>query len=272
MPSVPGAGHDRRRNPRHPETFGGRTSSRVRRGPATSSPSVVVAEMGSGTSPQASASLVTDVVSSIAVYESLPFMEKTYRGVVRPNLTMLFHFANHRFFDDEIKGFSVRYATNLLSSYGSTSKYSNTINISWKIHSYLSRQRFSTLMGSLIHEMVHAWLYLYCPRKCDEENENHGPLFMKKLMQISRRAAKFNYNLFTVPACQYRDLRKKIKRYSWECAKCGLHKDFLVSRNINGDPVLASHKCVSLSTPRRGDEIFCDDDCGATNTWIRTGQ
>lgn len=271
MPSVPGPLHARRRNPRHPETFGGRTSSRVRRGPATSSSSEAVAEMGSGTSLRPSASLVRDVVSSTSVYESLPFMEKTYRGVIRPNLTMLFHFANHRFFDDEIKGFSVRYATNLLSSYGSTSKYSNIINISWKIHSYLSRQRFSTLMGSLIHEMVHAWLYLYSSRKCDEENENHGPLYMKKLMQISHRAAKFNYNLFTVPACQYRDLCKKIKRYSWECAKCGLKKDFLVSRNINGDPVLSSHKCVSLSASR-GDEIFCNDDCDATNTWFRIGQ
>lgn len=230
-----------RRNPRHPEIMGRRSSSRL---------NSVKLDVQNQQQQQQQEQRDEDI------YESLPFMEKTYRGLVRPNIVMLYHYANSRFFDNEIKGFTIRYAPNLASCYGSTSKYNNVISISWKIHSYFRRKRFSTLMGSLIHEMVHAWMYNYVPRDCDEDNESHGPLYTKKLSEIAKRAAKFKYNLFNIPACQFRDLQIKIRRYRWRCSVCDKEKTFLVSRDINRDPLLSRHECRSVSPGVDDDSLW----------------
>lgn len=185
--------------------------------------------------------------------ENLPLMTITQRKEIRPNLTLLFNYCNEKYFDNEIKGYTVRYSTNL-TQYGYTSKHEKIINISWKIHGALSHERFATLMGTLLHEMVHAWLYLYDDR--DEEQERHGPVFQRKLRQVADKAKGKGYHIVTAPHTVEREAEKAVERYGWRCAVCRAEKSVAVKRDINGDYVLSAHPCV-------------DSDAKNSRTWLR---
>lgn len=185
--------------------------------------------------------------------ENLPLMTITQRKEIRPNLVLLFNYCNEKYFNNEIKGYTVRYSTNL-TQYGYTSKHEKIINISWKIHGALSQERFATLMGTLLHEMVHAWLYLYDDR--DEEQERHGPVFQRKLRQVADKAKGKGYHIVTAPHAVEREAEKAVKRYDWRCAVCKTEKSVAVQRDINGDYVLSAHPCV-------------DGDAANSRTWLR---
>ena len=185
--------------------------------------------------------------------ENLPLMTITQRKEIRPNLTLLFNYCNEKYFNNEIKGYTVRYSTNL-TQYGYTSKHEKIINISWKIHGALSQERFATLMGTLLHEMVHAWLYLYDDR--DAEQEQHGPVFQRKLRQVADKAKGKGYHIVTAPHAVEREADKAVKRYGWRCAVCKVEKSVAVKRDINGDYVLSAHPCT-------------DSDAKNSRTWLR---
>lgn len=185
--------------------------------------------------------------------ENLPLLTITQRKDIRPNLTLLFNYCNERYFNNEIKGYTVRYSTNL-TQYGYTSKHEKIINISWKIHGALRQDSFATLMGTLLHEMVHAWLYLYDDR--DAEQEQHGAVFQRKLKQIADKARGKGYHIVTTPRVVERDAEKAVQRYGWRCAVCRAEKSVAVKRDINGDYVLSAHPCS-------------DSDAKNSRTWLR---
>lgn len=171
--------------------------------------------------------------------------------VPRWNLQYFFDFCNQRFFDGSLRRWTIRYSTNLRRVFGYTSKHEKIINISRELVESTNRP-LSVLIGTIIHECVHAFLYenpRYYPQPdersntdIDREQEEHGPVFCRLFEEVREKASHFN---FALDYTDYEHVDELMPNtYCWRCTKCGMEKKLLISRDINEDRVLNRyHSC-----------------------------
>lgn len=188
----------------------------------------------------------TSPVSAVSdKYACMPLAVKTRRGEIRPNLDFLFAYLNDRYFNGAIRGFSVRYGTNMLRCYGYTNKLERMINVSWALIRVLRRKQFSTLVGTLLHEMCHAYLYLYDTGiESDLKNQLHGAPFNRLLDKMESCAKRLGHrwHLRVAPTNASRDISRAYPEFRWRCRQCRETRATLVSRDINRDAVLSFHR------------------------------
>lgn len=138
-----------------------------------------------------------------------PIPKKFFSSSCNKTLTRLFQSCNIEFFDGKLDCVTVSWSGRLTSSagifHGKRSTGEAYINLSYKI---LSRQPSLHLIETLLHEMIHAFLFITGTR----DRNSHGPNFRRKMKQINQQTG-FNVTV----THSYHDAVNALQIYVWRC-------------------------------------------------------
>ena len=118
-------------------------------------------------------------------------------------LQLMFAQFNYAYFDGEIPAHEIAYNNRFANLAGRITYKPPKIELSPK---HL-RDRPGELQETLLHEMIHAWLF------ARGENPNHTPAFKRKMSELGLRS--IYHDLGTAPP-----LRENPRRYVLRCEKC----------------------------------------------------
>lgn len=145
------------------------------------------------------------------------------------HLKSIFHYLNDKIFDSELSTRTVvRWSKRLRVNLGNhTVKDPNGPGVIHLNRKLLYKKSLDLIIDVLIHEMIHAWVRIYC----DEEAADHGPEFQAKMQKVNEDFGRDVQVRFS-----HDDVNKAIERlrlkYGWYCNSC-FHE---VYRAINNKP------------------------------------
>lgn len=205
-------------------------------------------------------------LSAVAVrrqFNKLPTVEewsppgKSEPKLTRPNLQVVKDFLDVHFFDGCLGGYDIRWCPRSHSVWGLTvpdrGKY---IMISWRVIKLIKddRVRFNMACGTLVHEMVHAWLNVR-GHVGEAENIYHGELFWDKLREvksaIDARGPRGWNILKTAPSALWIEKEYMTPKY-WQCTRCGGVRGTTVRQALNKNP---ASMCHAGCKDKKGEEL-----------------
>lgn len=148
------------------------------------------------------------------------------------HLNSLFQSANDALFDGKLGSVTVSWSGRLTSSagifHGKRDGSMTHINLSYKL---LSRQPSINMIETLLHEMIHAYLFVTGRR----DKSSHGPNFRRKMSEINYITG-FNVTI----THSYHEAVKALQTYVWRCdGVCRSQAAFnygFVKRSVNRAP------------------------------------
>lgn len=142
----------------------------------------------------------------------------------------LFKEYNLKYFNDEIKGFTIQYEKRRFNTSGYRDTATKTIKISDTLHARLGERELEYLSNTIVHEMIHAWVFLQ-GRVHDKANTDHEGLWL----QTAKRINKMGETKIT----RFHDKRQAelvdtLRKYHFKCSKCGSEKRLFDNRDPKG--------------------------------------
>ena len=155
----------------------------------------------------------------------------------RPDLDPLFWQLNRELFENQIPTIPVAWSSRMTRSAGlfwwkerpkrQGDALECGIRLSWPL---LGDRPHPDLLGTLAHEMIHAWVALYLA----DLKHGHGVLFQTKMAEVNRMQSEF-------VVTQRHSFTAEVQRHAkhrWDCSQCGT-----VYRRQRNSIDLQRHRC-----------------------------
>eukprot|EP01084_Bolivina_argentea_P127678 225772_1 len=151
---------------------------------------------------------------------------------INPDIYNLFFKYNYLYFDNSLSGCEVKWSKRMTLCAGLCCYEGNGGLCSIKLSSPLLKYRSTKeMIETLIHEMIHAYLFVTCN---DRDRQSHGERF-KTLMNVINYASDLNISIYHTFHHEVDAYRKHI----WKCnGPCQYKKPYfgLVKRSMNRVP------------------------------------
>lgn len=160
-----------------------------------------------------------------------------------PDIRSLFCYYNDLYFDSKLQACTVDWSTSRMTLCAGICKFSEGGGCEIRLSEPLLKYRSSSeLKETLLHEMIHAYLWL---TNNNQDHDDHGPCFQALMQQINtsklldQQRPESGYNItvfhhFTSEVNNYR-------RHHWKCSCCG----DIIKRAMNRPP--SRSDCIQKS-------------------------
>jgi len=149
-----------------------------------------------------------------------------------PDIRQLFLYYNQRYFDSTLVGVEVKWSKRMKLCAGICSYEGHGGLCSIRLSEPLLKFRLKEdLHGTLLHEMIHAFLFV---RQGDTDRESHGPIFQAHMKRINK-ATGFHISIYHT----FHDEVEFHRDHWWQCnGECSKRPPFFgcVKRSMNRAP------------------------------------